>query len=325
MTSTLTRGPLPDETVAEVMALATNTTAHDGVPPLSEAPLLALRYGSKDALHLLERRVDRVVAYAQLDLGTSRAELVVAPEVRRQGIGRSMTEALLRESSSPLLMWAHGDLPCSRAFAEALGATRRRELLHMSTGGEGVAGGEGLSRGGVGDRPDAPIVAKRAVQERCQGSSTARFVRIGGKSPWEVGGFVEGKDEEAWVGVNAAAFVGHPEQGRMTREDLVRRMSEPWFDPDGLLAAREPGGGDLRGYVWTKVVGEVGEIYAIGVHPSAQGVGLGRALLTAGLEHLVGRGVRQVELYVEAEQERAVRMYAQAGFVIVGRDVQYGW
>ena len=35
--------------------------------------------------------------------------------------------------------------------------------------------------------------------------------------------------------LNAAAFADHPEQGRLTREDLEARMAEPWFDPTGLI------------------------------------------------------------------------------------------
>ena len=62
--------------------------------------------------------------------------------------------------------------------------------------------------------------------------------------------FVPGRDEEAWLAVNAAAFVDHPEQGRMTIDDLRDRMAESWFDPDGFfLATRDDA---VIGFHWTK-------------------------------------------------------------------------
>ena len=64
-------------------------------------------------------------------------------------------------------------------------------------------------------------------------------------------------------------------------------------------------------------------MYVIGVHPRAQGRGFGRLLLEAGLSHLAGVGARAVELYVDAADRIAVRMYERAGFAESHRDVLY--
>jgi mycothiol synthase len=93
--------------------------------------------------------------------------------------------------------------------------------------------------------------------------------------------FRPGADDAAWLGVNAAAFATHPEQGRWTQADLQARLDEPWFDAAGFLLAERDG--ELLGYHWTKVHGDgAGEVYVLGIAPAAQGLGLGKALLIRG-------------------------------------------
>lgn len=134
--------------------------------------------------------------------------------------------------------------------------------------------------------------------------------------------FVPGQDENAWLDVNAAAFADHAEQGRWTRADLEAREAEPWFDPAGfLLAWRDDA---LLGFHWTKVHdGGIGEVYVLGVSPAAQGLGLGPALLFAGLRHLAARGLREAMLYVDESNAAAMAMYRKYGFETYDLDVQY--
>jgi mycothiol synthase len=134
--------------------------------------------------------------------------------------------------------------------------------------------------------------------------------------------FRPGRDDAAWLAVNAAAFAGHPEQGRWTQADLDARMSEPWFDPAGFLVAERDG--ELLGYHWTKVHPEaVGEVYVLGVAPTAQGLGLGNALLVRGLRHLADVGCPEVLLYVDGDNPGALRLYERAGFAPFDLDVQW--
>jgi mycothiol synthase len=126
-------------------------------------------------------------------------------------------------------------------------------------------------------------------------------------------------DEAELLRVNAAAFAGHPEQGQMSADDLAERMAERWFDPAGLIVASR--GRQLLGFHWTKQHSpELGEVYVVGIDPAAQGTGLGRALTRAGLRHLARRGAREVLLYVEADNERAVRLYSRDGFTHSAED-----
>lgn len=134
--------------------------------------------------------------------------------------------------------------------------------------------------------------------------------------------FAVGRDEDAWVRVNAAAFASHPEQGGWTRADVEAREAEPWFDPAGfLLAWRDD---ELLGYHWTKThSATLGEVYVLGVHPSGQGLGLGGVLLDRGLAHLHARGCTDVLLYVEADNTVARRLYERSGFTEFDRDTQW--
>lgn len=303
-------GPLPPAHADAVRSLHHAAARHDGVPPLSEQPLLWLTGDESPVVHLLAWRTphdgaDVLAGYAQLDEGSSttvRAELVVDPAHRRRGVARSLlaraTERAAEVPDRRLHVWAHGDLPAARATAAATGLVVVRELLRMAVD--------------VGRHP--PTVAPLPL------GVTVRA-------------FVPGQDEDAWRRVNARAFAHHPEQGRMTSADLRAREAEPWFDPAGFLLAERDG--QLLGSVWTKVhpAGEapdgapdeeVGEIYVVGVDPDAQGLGMGRALTARGLAHLRDRGLRTVILYTGAENTVAVHTYERAGLVRTAVDVMFG-
>jgi mycothiol synthase len=289
-------GALPAELAVAVRTLATAAEAADGVAPLSEQPLLWLAGAGPDVTHLLVAGPGHHLAgYAQVDLrdpARATAEVVVDPAHRRRGIGSALLDAardaVRARGGDAVDTWAHGDVPPARALATARGLPVVRELWQMALDPVVVPP--------VRDLP--PGVTVRA--------------------------FEPGHDEDAWVAVNARAFAEHPEQGRLTRADLEDRMAEPWFDPTGLLLAERDG--RLLGAGWTKVEASdagVGEIYALGVDPAAQGQGLGPALTARMLEHLAGRGVRRVVLYTEGDNAPAIRVYRAAGFERSAVDVVY--
>ena len=283
---------------AEVLALLDAAAAADGVRPLSEDAQLRLEHGSPGGHDVVLRDGDSLVGYARLDDGT--AELVVHPGARRRGVGGRLLDRVLElAGDAPLSVWAHGDLPGSGELLRSRGFERARVLLQMRMPLDGV---EAVPRPAL---PDGVHIEP----------------------------FRPGRDEQAWLRVNARAFAWHPEQGRMTRADLDLREAEPWFDPDGFLMAwrGDPGdGGELLGSHWTKVhpagdAGDepVGEIYVLGVDPDAQGLRLGRALTDLGLAHLRGRGLAEVLLYVEEDNAAAVHLYESRGFRRFATDVAW--
>lgn len=128
--------------------------------------------------------------------------------------------------------------------------------------------------------------------------------------------FAVGRDEADWVTTNNAAFRGHREQGGWTVDRLVQLETEPWFDPDGFRIHERDG--RMAGFCWTKTHDDLqppgGEIFVIAVHPDFHGLGLGRAMTLAGLEHLQATGLRRALLYVDADNTPARGLYDVLGF-----------
>lgn len=276
-----------------VLALVERATAEDLVRPLNEAAGFALD-GRGHAVHWLAHCGGVLSGYAQCDRPNHQVQLVVHPEHRRRGVATRLAAEVATVERQPV-WWAFGDLPAARAMAQSLGVRKVRELLVMERT--------------LADRPLEPTEAPQGVTLR-------PFTQA---------------DGSALVEVNSDAFAHHPEQGQMTLTDFMVRAGEDWFDPEGIIVATDEETGAMLGFHWTKTEhGDaehpeelLGEVYVIAVSPDASGRGIGRALLNAGLEHLVGRGVERVRLYVEASEDRVVRMYESARFDVVTRDASY--
>ncbi len=134
--------------------------------------------------------------------------------------------------------------------------------------------------------------------------------------------FEVGRDEVTWLEENNAAFADHPEQGAWRRSDLDERVAEPWFDPSGFLLLEGHEG--LCASCWTKVhelhPERFGEIYVISVDPRCQGRGLGRVMVTQGLEALRRKGVSKVVLFVDESNVDARALYDRLGFRVERED-----
>ncbi|GAB3656762.1 GNAT family N-acetyltransferase [Glycomyces tarimensis] len=295
--------------IHKIVTLAHRCTEVDDIEPFNEQTTLAMhRPASPELKHFVVPHDETIIGYAQVEAvgdGAS-AELAVGPDHRRRGLGRALLREVidsLEAQITSVKVWAHGDLPAASALATSEGFIRDRVLFKLSRDMEGFVWPSAWPSRTRGDWPvgDGPAL------NLPEGVSLRAF---------EVGA-----DEPEWLRVNAAAFADHPEQGRWTMEDLRARQREAWFDPEGLLVAEDAEG--LLGFHWTKVEGGVGEIYVLGVDPRAQGTGLGKVLTLAGLAHLATRGIRQVDLYTDESNARAVELYRSLGFAIVRSDVQW--
>jgi len=85
------------------------------------------------------------------------------------------------------------------------------------------------------------------------------------------------------------------------------------LEGEGIVAALD---GERVGLVTWVVASTSGraEIRAIAVHPAAQGRGIGRALLEAAHEALIGAGIRSAWLVTTNDNAPAIRLYESLGY-----------
>ena len=286
---------------AVVLGLADRVAAADGVDALSGHVLDAVGAGTADVClaPVGSEGVDGSESAGSgcaVAFGGDPAEVAVDPAARGRGVGSALVRAAIDRQGA---VWAYGDLPAARAVAARLRLTPTRVLLQM--------------------RRDLPVPPS--------GGAVPPGVRIRTFEP--------GRDEEAFLRVNARAFAAHPEQGRLDLAGLRAEMSQDWFDPAGFFLAVTDPGDRLLGFHWTKVhahdrsadgsgaAGPIGEIYVLGVDPQAGVRGLGGVLADAGLRHLGAQGLTAVLLYVEGDNERALRLYRRSGFTVSLTNVVY--
>lgn len=318
-------GAADAQLLKDILALTAAAEESDGNPPLSEQTLVTLRAAgtagtagageaagaaepadTKTALTLAlyspEEESDPATAQDLAGVavvigepdGTGVLEIAVHPSYRNQGVAdRLVGELRAARGFTGLRAWSHGNHEAAADLAARYGFGPVRELWKMRL------------TSAAAELPDVPLPAGVTLRA-----------------------FVPGRDEDAWLAANRAAFAHHAEQGAMTRADLDARTAEPWFDPAGFLLAVDSSD-RILGFHWTKVHPRhgdhpaIGEVYVVGVTPEAQGTGLGKALTVAGIRHLQHQGLHAVMLYVDADNLPAVSLYRRLGFTRWDVDVMY--
>ena len=281
--------------IAAVTELLDVATEADGHAPLGEHKWLDLVQGGRPGFAgfvAWEPGHGHPVGYAHLSRGHDSwaLELVVDPHHRSPGlpIARELLGAALGvvrdEGGGHLHFWVPKPTPDHDAIAADAGLSRGRDLLQM--------------------RRPLPVDEPYELETRP---------------------FVVGEDEAAWLEVNNRAFANHPEQGGWDVDTIKSREDEAWFDANGFLLHERDG--RLAGFCWTKVHADhdppLGEIYVIAVDPDFAGLGLGRALVLAGLDYLAKKGLRDGMLYVDAANTGAVHLYESLGFEVDHVDRAY--
>lgn len=299
-TAVITAVHRPDRTTAAALAELIDAVHSDAGPPVGERKRVQLHHADDTPWTALIATIPSgaLAGYAHVRWEGGRCGLAATVELAVDPDDHALADRLVSAASQAVAdagggrwqLWAHHDVAAAAAERAGLASTRRLLLMRRSLADVPAQLGGHIDWAGLPG--DVTLAALR-----------------------------EGTDDEALMAVNNVAFANHPEQGDMTTGDLAVRRATDWYDPaDVLLAWR---GDDLLGFHWTKrhpsdqrevpTRGQLGEVYVLAVHPDAQGLGLGRGLLRAGLAHLAARGCDDVALYVEAD-DPAARLYADEGF-----------
>lgn len=308
----------------QARALIERAERVDGTPPISDQAQLAVSQGQRELVLFFDTgrrssqsRPGAAVRLDELDeldeqnaepvavgiVGQGEIDLVVDPPARGRSVGTAALTALLDRPHGELLAWAHGANPAADALLAHAGFEPVRSLYRMAL--------DPALLPPAGTDPLAVALPEGFALRAFDPANPA--------------------DAPAWVRINAIAFADHPEQGRITESDFALQREEPWFDAGDLLLLAAPPAddaeGELAGSTWIKTVrtpeGTETELYAVGVDPAHAGRGLGRALLDATLARMAEHRPDRVTLYVDGENERAVRMYEAAGFTVDSRSRQW--
>ena len=333
--------PLDADHLQRFETFARAVHSHDGVPAFSEQTVIELAKASASTegssaaprvyLHaaLSEANSDSEILAALVEIlptesGPGLLEAAVAPAARGEHLGHEFFEqvpSLLHAPVERYTLWVHGSATDTGIISPADSLVREYSFAPVRTLFKMVLPLDSDTRESLVEAADA-----RSLPE---GLSARTF---------ELENY-QRADGPAWIETNAAAFAHHPEQGKLVLEDLVQRVESEWFRPEGFFiagnsSAPEP---SIAAYVWTKIPtaqekGEyspAGEIYVVGVHPNAQGGGLGRTLTLKALAYLAlaqderGRDLRAIELYVDEDNTPALKLYESLGFRVHTIDRMY--
>ena len=287
------RRALPDELGDRLWRLIVDVEQQQAAPPFGEVLLTAMTEPGHEGIGVAAERKGELVAYGfaapNPDGRVWTLELADASSAYGWFLGQVL-DRLAVDGVEEAVLWLH----TSVVEAPSNLVSRERDLHRMAS--------------------DLPVEDDRAPP--------AGVV---------IRGLDVDRDGAALIELNNRAFAGHPEQGGWTTRDLDRRLAMSWFDPCGVRTAWI--GGRMAAFNWTKVHrdpapdgGAVGEIYSIGVDPSHQGRGLGRAIALDGFRYLaVRRSVTRAILYVDSSNTAAMRLYRSLGFVTEHVDRAYRW
>ncbi|NET74337.1 MAG: GNAT family N-acetyltransferase [Sphaerospermopsis sp. SIO1G2] len=110
----------------------------------------------------------------------------------------------------------------------------------------------------------------------------------------------------------------------VTTESYRNVMKAPDYQHELDLVVVAPNG-RLAAFAlcWLDPVNKVGLFEPVGTHPDFRRLGLGQAIVTAGLHALKSHGMTSAWVYTESPNLAAQRLYTSAGFAVAGKQHDY--
>ena len=185
--------------------------------------------------------------------------------------------------------------------------------------------------------PEANLAAKNLLS-RLGFKSVRRFFELSLLLQDDIGPDVEHSlmsralkrgEEERLTHIQNRLFAGTWGFNPNTTEEITYRLNLCGCTPEDVIMLYN--GDESIGYCWTTINSDEnlalgtnrGRIHMMGVDPDYRGKGLGRAVLLAGLIHLMEKGVELAQLTVDSLNNVACSLYKSVGFEISATTLWY--
>ncbi|MDY6917186.1 MAG: GNAT family N-acetyltransferase [Chloroflexota bacterium] len=232
-----------------------------------------------------------IEVHRELEIGRLVLTGGVHPACRRRGLGSRLLEAGLKCGS---------DLGAKRAHVP---------VAESETGSQGFLENRGFT------------LVRRQYQ--------MGLTECGNLPPQMPAGYVVDHfargDEESLCAIQNLAFAEHWGFCPNTVEEVRYMVNVVCPPAEGVLFISS----DRKkkaGYCWTAAHptdSRKGLVHMMGVAPDCRGMGLGRAVLLAGIEYLRSRGIDEIGLTVDCENRAALALYQSAGFTRTATTLWY--
>ena len=169
------------------------------------------------------------------------------------------------------------------------------------------------------------VKVKEYMNLRCDPSDTLDFPEYSLPEKFSIAPLDPEIELSEFTKLQNEAFGEHWGFSPNTEEEISKRISMERSGEEGILVIKE--NNKLAGYNWTLFASNgfesTGWVSMTGVAPEFRGRRLGRAVVTAGMNYLIGKNVGAIELEVDSENLPARQLYASLGFKMISETEWY--
>ena len=196
--------------------------------------------------------------------------------------------------------------------------TRNLKFMHVQIAKSDPEWGSTLDRHGW-------VKVKEYMSLRCDTSDKLNFPEYSLPEEFSIAPLDPKIELSEFTKLQNEAFGKHWGFSPNTEEEISKRISMERSGEEGILVIRQ--NNKLAGYNWTLFASNgsesTGWVSMTGVAPEFRGQRLGRAVVTAGMYHLIGKNVGAIELEVDSENIPARQLYSSLGFQLVSETEWY--